>query len=137
VEPQEKLYNLLEKDSRYPLPAYAAIHKGLDFTMKTKQVVGHVDGQELAIGMAGYLKEEYGPFCRMVLSGWGIRSTMDFGCLVFNLIDAGLMRKQDTDSIEDFTAVYDFEETFDEPHDWLAEIREELGLSEHKPDPSR
>lgn len=134
--PQDKLYEILEKDPRYPLPAYAAIHKGLDYTMKMKQVIGHVDGQELAVGMAGYLKEEFGPFAKTLLNGWGIRSTLDFGRLVFNLVESGLMRKQETDSIEDFYEVYDFEAAFNEPFDWLSDIRSELGLSTPKPDPS-
>ena len=136
VDPPTKLYEILENDSRYPLAAYAAIHKGLDFTMRMKRVVGHVDGQELAVGMAGYLKEEYGPFSRLLLNGWGIRSTLDFGRLVFNLVESGLMRKQETDSIEDFSEVYDFETVFNEPYDWLSQIRGDLGLAAPKPDPS-
>ena len=136
MEAQDKLYKLLDRDPRYPLTAYAAIHKGLDYTMKMKQVVGHVDGQELAVGMAGYLKEQYGPFCLPVLNGWGIHSTMDFGRLVFNLVEAGLMRKQDHDSIDDFADVYDFDNIFNEPFDWLSEVRDELGLSAANPDPS-
>ena len=136
VDQQNKLYDILENDPRFPLAAYAAIHKGLDRTMRMKGVIGHVDGQELALGMAGYLKAEYGPFAKSLLYGWGIRSTLDFGRLVFNLVESGLMRKQDTDSIEDFSDVYDFEKTFNDRYDWLSEIRGELGLAAPKPDPS-
>jgi uncharacterized repeat protein (TIGR04138 family) len=131
--------NLRYPQERSPLPvtAYAAIHKGLDYTMKMKQVVGHVDGQELAVGMAGYLNQEYGPFARSLLNGWGIHSTLDFGRLVFNLVESGLMRKQETDSLDDFSEVYNFDEVFNQPYDWLSSIRGELGLPAPKPDPSR
>jgi uncharacterized repeat protein (TIGR04138 family) len=133
VDPQEKLYKVLDNDSRYPLPAYSAIHNGLDFTMKMKNVVGHVDGQELAVGMARYLKEEYGPFARMVLDGWGIQSTIDFGRIVFNLIEVKLMSRQEHDSIEDFMDVYNFDVVFSQDYDWLKDIRAELGLPVRNP----
>jgi uncharacterized repeat protein (TIGR04138 family) len=136
VDPQEKLYKVLENDSRYPLAAYSAMHNGLDFTMKLKKAVGHVDGQELAVGMARYLKEEYGPFARMVLNGWGIQSTSDFGRIVFNLIEVKLMSKQDHDSIEDFSEVYSFDVVFSQEFDWLKDVREELGLPVPNPGPS-
>lgn len=135
MDSQAKFYEILDKDPRYPLAAYASIHKGLDYTMRMKKVVGHVDGQELAVGMAGYLRDEYGPFARLLLSGWGIHSTLDFGRLVFNLVESGLMRKQDTDSLEDFDSVYEFDSIFNQPFDWLSAIRNDLGLVAPKPDP--
>jgi uncharacterized repeat protein (TIGR04138 family) len=128
VEAQARLYQVLDLYPEFPLPAYHAIHKGLDYTVRLKGEFGHVSGQELAMGMAGYLKTEYGPFAPLVLAGWNIRTTFDFGRLVFNLIEAGLMRKQDTDSIEDFLDVYDLGEVFRPEYDWLTDIRSELGL---------
>lgn len=128
MEPQERLFQILDREQSFPLAAYTAIHKGLDYTLKIKRQGGHVSGQELALGMAGYLKQEYGPFAHLVLKGWGIRSTADFGRLVFDLIEAGLMRKQEEDSIADFENVYDFREMFEQDPDWIEEIRGELGL---------
>jgi uncharacterized repeat protein (TIGR04138 family) len=48
----------------------------------------------------------------MVFDCWNIRRTEDFGELVFNLVDADLMRKTETDSREDFKDGFDFEEAF-------------------------
>ncbi len=128
MEPQERLFQILDREKSFPLAAYTAIHKGLDYTLKIKKQNGHVSGQELALGMAGYIKQEYGPFSHLVLEGWGIRSTVDFGRIVFDLIDAGLMRKQEEDRLVDFENVYDFQEMFYQGSDWLEDIRSELGL---------
>jgi len=72
VDSHEKLYRILDRNPRYPLAAYAAIHEGLDFTVRSRNVNGHVDGEELALGMAAYLKDKFGPYARMVLDGWGV-----------------------------------------------------------------
>jgi uncharacterized repeat protein (TIGR04138 family) len=43
-----------------------------------------------------------------VLRQWNIQSTLDFGRIVFALIEAGQMQKTDDDTIEDFRNVFDF-----------------------------
>ena len=131
-DPEKRLQEVLLNHPEFPLAAYHAIHKGLDHTVKMKGEVGHVSGQELALGMAAYLRDEFGPFARLVLDGWGIRTTADFGKLVYNLIEGGLMRKQDADDITDFVDVYDFEDVFGGGYDWLEELRHELGLGGQK-----
>ncbi len=55
---------------------------------------------------------------RQVLSHWGIQCTEDIGRIVFLLIDAGLLMRQESDRIEDFEAVYDFAEAFDAGYPW-------------------
>jgi uncharacterized repeat protein (TIGR04138 family) len=47
------------------------------------------------------------------LRNWGVSRTGDFGDIVYNLIDIGLMKKSDNDRREDFDDVYDFAEAFD------------------------
>lgn len=51
---------------------------------------------------------------KTVLNHWGLRTTEDFGKIVFALVEAGLMRKTDEDTLEDFQGVYDFDEEFAE-----------------------
>ena len=130
---QERLNEILDRHSSFPLAAYQALNRGLDYTVRMRKSSGHVTGQELVFGMAGHLKTEYGPFARLVLDGWNIHGTLDFGRMVFNLIEVGLMRKQETDVIEDFLEVYDFDEVFSTDVDWLHEVRIELGLPSRKP----
>ena len=45
-----------------------------------------------------------------VLRNWGIKETVDFGNIVFTLVENGLMGKTEQDSVEDFTDVFDFDE---------------------------
>ena len=49
---------------------------------------------------------------QVVLGMWGIRSTGDFGEIVYNLIRVGLMKKSPHDRREDFENVYDFDRAF-------------------------
>ena len=90
------------------LPPYA-----LDFTTKKLERKGHVSGQELLEGIRDYALELFGPMARTVLEYWGIKNTRDFGEIVFNMIDAGLLGKAEQDSREDFENVYDFKAVFD------------------------
>ena len=51
---------------------------------------------------------------KVVLNNWGVEKTGDFGDLVYNLIDIGLMKKSKDDRREDFDDVYDFQQAFEE-----------------------
>lgn len=72
----------------------------------------HVSGQQLCEAARLYGLQQYGYLAPKVLAVWGIRSTADFGELVFNMIDIGQMRKTRSDKREDFHDVYDFAEGF-------------------------
>ncbi len=75
----------------------------------------HVSGQELCFGLRSLAVEKYGLLARTVLRGWGVRSTEDFGKIVYAMVDTGLLRTSDNDSLDDFRGVYEFEEAFDGP----------------------
>jgi uncharacterized repeat protein (TIGR04138 family) len=72
----------------------------------------HISGQQLCLGLRDYALLQYGRLARTVLSSWGVRRTEDFGRIVFAMVEAGWMRKQDEDTIEDFENVFDFDEAF-------------------------
>jgi uncharacterized repeat protein (TIGR04138 family) len=57
--------------------------------------------------------EKFGYMTRIVLEQWGITKSGDFGEIVFNLVDSGLMGKTETDSLDDFKDLYDFYSEFD------------------------
>ena len=69
-------------------------------------------GQELCEAIRRYALQQYGYMARLVLKNWGIRSTGDFGEIVYNLIRIGCMRKTARDRREDFDDVYDFDTAF-------------------------
>lgn len=76
------------------------------------QATGHVSGRELLEGVRDLAREQFGLMTIPVFAEWGIRKTDDFGRMVFELIEAGEMRKTDEDHFEDFVEVYDFREAF-------------------------
>jgi len=135
VSEQIELKQVLEKAGGYSVEAYRFLSDGLAHTVTTihgEDIVAaatddpedeslHVSGQELCLGLRDYAIRRYGLLARTVLSRWNIRTTDDFGRIVFALVDAGLMRKTDRDHFEDFQGVYDFEEEFVEPEHTLVE----------------
>ena len=72
----------------------------------------HVSGRQLCEAARLYGLQQYGYLAPTVLSSWGIRSTADFGEIVFNMIDIGQMRKTRSDKREDFEDVYRFSDAF-------------------------
>jgi uncharacterized repeat protein (TIGR04138 family) len=106
------LLTILDKDKRYDPEAYSFIMASLDYTMRKLKRKGHVTGQELSDGVKDYCLEQFGPLSRLVLEKWGIKSTNDFGEIVFNLINSGLLGKTEEDRKEDFHNRYDFKEAF-------------------------
>jgi uncharacterized repeat protein (TIGR04138 family) len=72
----------------------------------------HVDGHDLCWGLRDLAIDQWGLLAPVVLRHWGIRSTKDFGRMVFALVDHGVLQKQPEDDISDFDNVYDFETAF-------------------------
>ena len=75
----------------------------------------HVSGRELCWALRDYALKRWGIMAQTVLGSWHVRSTTDFGRIVFAFIDFDMMRKQDNDTLEDFEDVFDFNEAFEEP----------------------
>ena len=117
---EELIEPILAKDARYHRDAYLFLREALDHTRKTvgrprKSEVGHVTGQELLAGIREYALQQFGPMTLTVLEEWGIKRCEDFGELVFNMVESGLLAKTDKDSRDDFKAGYDFHEAFRQP----------------------
>ncbi len=69
----------------------------------------HVTGQDLCHALRQLAQDQYGLLSKLVLASWGIRSTSDYGEIVYNLIKIGEMSKSEGDRREDFDDVYDFD----------------------------
>lgn len=116
----EALESIRKADPRYDREAYLFVREALDYTQKTigKDLHGrirHVTGQELLRGVRAYALERFGPMAMMVLNEWGLHACADFGEIVFNMVDFGLLAKTDTDCRADFEHGYDFYEAFRQP----------------------
>jgi uncharacterized repeat protein (TIGR04138 family) len=117
---QEALAGILDRDPRYAEDAYHFVREALDFTIKLleKPLEGpgrHVSGQELLEGIRQYALREFGPMALRVLNYWGVRSSEDFGEIVFNMVGAGILGKTEEDRKEDFAGGLDFESAFAKP----------------------
>lgn len=117
---EEVIEQVLARDRRYAREAYLFLRDALDHTQKglarqTKGAVRHVTGRELLEGIRDYALQQFGPMALTVFEEWGIRSGEDFGEIVFNMIECGLLAKTDADSRADFAGGYDFAEAFRTP----------------------
>lgn len=75
----------------------------------------HVSGQELLKGIREYALGQFGPMAMTVLDDWGIHTCRDFGEIVFNMVEIGLLAKTDADTRSDFDGGYEFVEAFRNP----------------------
>lgn len=115
---EEKIGEIRRRDRRFGRHAYLFVLDSLDYTMaslgrddKTGEE-RHVGGQELLQGIRELAAEHFGPMAPTVFARWGVRGTDDFGEIVFNLIEAGLLSRRPQDSRLDFVGAYDFENEF-------------------------
>jgi len=116
---REAIARICAQDKRYLPEAYLFLHDGLMLTLRNIQEAEkkprQISGAELAEGLRVMALQQFGPLTQTVLNRWGIRTTRDFGELVFVLLNAGLLGKTDEDRIEDFDDLYTFDEAFRVP----------------------
>ena len=112
----EVLKKIMEKDTRYKIDAYLFLLSALNFTMENLKREGHVNGRELCQGIKALGIEQFGRMARTVFEHWGVRQTEDFGNIVFNMVDAGVLGKTPADSIEDFKDIFDFKKEFEDEY---------------------
>jgi uncharacterized repeat protein (TIGR04138 family) len=115
---EEVLEQILAKDTRFQRDAFLFVKDALDFTQKIvgKEAKGggirHVTGQELLAGIREHALQQFGPMATLVFEEWGIRTCLDFGEIVFLMVEHNLLAKTDKDSRADFQGGYDFHEAF-------------------------
>ncbi|MDV6029590.1 MAG: hypothetical protein F9B45_05690 [Phycisphaera sp. RhM] len=138
--PLQAMRKLLKEDARYKYEAYQFIREALQFAHEhlpelTEAAVAaesmskgrpkHITGQQLCEACRRYAIDQYGYLGSMVLGSWGIKSTSDFGEIVYNLIRIEQMRKSESDRREDFDDVYPFDGAF-EPEFSLSKVVDDL-----------
>jgi uncharacterized repeat protein (TIGR04138 family) len=101
---------ILERDTRYRVEAYLFLLEALSFTVERTEREGHVTAAELMQGIRDFALDQYGGLAKTVFNHWGLTAGSQFGDVVFNLIDAGLLGKRPEDKREDFDrASFDFD----------------------------
>jgi uncharacterized repeat protein (TIGR04138 family) len=128
LDPAHPIAKLLKEDRRYKIDAYAFVFEALNYAhtqlgMGTerpteseeepeeggRETERHLTGRQLCEAIREYALEQYGYMAKSVLNSWGVKTTGDFGEIVFNLIGIGQMRKTPDDKREDFDDVFDFD----------------------------
>jgi len=117
---RRSIEEIAKKDGRYNAMAFKFVHDGLaKIVERIRESRGyepephHISGQELALGIAELAIDRWGRLARLVFYRWGVRSSRDFGEIVYLMIENGWMTAQETDTIEDFDDVFDFETIFE------------------------
>ncbi len=114
----QSLHKLALEDGRYSPEAYRFLFEALEAVVQDlgrdseEGVARHVSGQELLGGLKARARREFGPLAAQVWRSWGIREALDWGRIVFLLVDKQMLRRQDEDSLEDFGEEFDFDAAF-------------------------
>ena len=117
---EKKLEEIVEEVGLYPIEAFEFVQQGLSYTVnklhgevKDEKASRHVTGQDLCDGLREFALMNWGLLARTVLARWNVRKTIDFGRIVFALVDNGWMQKTEDDTIDDFRDVFDFKSAFE------------------------
>ena len=120
TEPKKTIEDIAALDGRYDVRALLFVYEGLGRTVERfrQEYEGsfeprHITGAQLAGGLGELAIERWGRLARMVLGRWGIKTTRDFGEIVYLMIENEWMSAQDSDTVEDFDGVFDFEQNFE------------------------
>jgi len=132
-----KIKEIIKKDPRYSHQAYQFVFEALDYTsnmlgknqQKSADMDRHVTGKQLMEGIKKYSLKQFGFMAFTVFEQWGIKQDADFGNIVFNLVESGLMGKTDTDTRDDFKNIYDLKKVFDEEFKFDGKYDIQLSLS--------
>lgn len=116
---QIAVHEACRKDPRYDSQAYAFLCETLDHTAqmqgKKESEDRHVTGQEIMQGWRDLAVQQFGPMAWYVMEQWGVTASEAVGAMVYNFIGIGYFRKNESDSIEDFSDGVDLREALSRP----------------------
>ena len=113
LEMKKNFEQIAKDDSRFTPSAIRFVYEGLSFTVKKITVEPrHISGQTLCEGLRKLAIEKWGRMSVVVLNNWGIKTTRDFGEIVYLMIRHKWMSAAETDTIDDFDGVYEFQTVF-------------------------
>ncbi len=118
---KKSIEQIAQEDGRYKLDAIRLVYEGLGQAARTEADESesggqphHISGQELCHNLRRLTSEKWGRMAKVVLNHWGVRTTRDFGEIVYLMISHKWMSAQPEDSIDDFNDVYDFKTVFED-----------------------
>jgi uncharacterized repeat protein (TIGR04138 family) len=99
-------------DTRYGIGVYEFVLGGIDFCAAKTGERRHLTGPELSKALLMLAHKQFGPMAKSVLRHWGVKTTNDFGCVVYNMIRVGILDKRPSDSLDDFNDLIDIDALF-------------------------
>lgn len=120
---EDRLRKMALRDGRFSAEAFRFLDEGLAHTVREtgrteeESDKRHVTGQELLEGMKSLARERFGPMAAQVWRSWGVHEALDWGRIVFLLVDEGLLNRQDGDKMEDFDVPFDYDAYFVEGYE--------------------
>ncbi len=108
-----RLTRVIEADGRYKEEAYLFVMASLSRAVQDLKEPRHITGPELLDGIRFEAEQQFGPMARSVFEHWGIKNSLDFGRIVFNMVQEGILSKTETDTLEDFKDDVFFDKLFD------------------------
>jgi len=126
TQPSKTLHDIAAETGLYPVEAFDFVQRGVPFTVHRihgaaaqaadQQECRHVTGRELCLGLRDLALRQWGRLATLVLRRWNITCTLDFGRIVFSLVEGGYLRTTQNDTVEDFRNVYDFRTAFEDEY---------------------
>jgi len=105
-------------DGRFSVEAFRFLYESLEEALRlagkedADGIDRHLTGQEVLTGMRSMAGRMFGPMAAQVWRTWGVAESMEWGRIVFLLVDKGLLSRREEDSIEDFREGFDFDCVF-------------------------
>jgi uncharacterized repeat protein (TIGR04138 family) len=112
----DAVFEIRRRDPRMDEEAYAFVMDALEFTIRRIGARRHVSAAELLDGLCAHAKGRFGLMAWTVLERWGVGTTRDVGTIVFQLVEAGVLSKQETDARSDFDDVLDLQQVLEEDY---------------------
>jgi len=104
--------SLAERRGVFRPDAYFFVLEALENAMENMEERGHISGEDLLEWIRILGRERFGVMAGEVFNSWGVQATIDFGRIVFHLVEDGLLRKREEDSLTDFIDKFDFQDAF-------------------------
>ncbi len=115
----DALRKLALQDGRYSPEAFRFLYESLEHALRlagrehAEGTDRHVTGREVLGGMRACATQQFGPLAAHVWRSWGVKESLDWGRIVFLLVEHKMLKRQDGDKIEDFADNFDFDEVFE------------------------
>lgn len=104
--------SLAQRKGIFRPEAYFFVLEALENAMQGMEERGHISGADLLDWIRQLGQRRYGVMAGDVFNCWGVSGTLDFGRIVFHLVEEGLLKKREEDSLIDFLDKFDFQDAF-------------------------